>query len=175
MTGETARRVVIDTCILINFLNVGRLDLLEELEGLEFIVTEHVAAELEQPEQRARVETAIEEGHIEKIAVKQNPALEIFGDLTDHVGDGEAACIALAEDRGWEVATDEQRRAKAEAKARLGGNDPLTTPDLLIKAIRQGLVSVDEADRLKDDLEENHRFKMSFDSFSEYVRRDEGT
>ena len=44
---QTGRRlVVLDTSVLLNFLRVGRLDLLVELPGHEFLVTDHVRGEV---------------------------------------------------------------------------------------------------------------------------------
>ncbi|MGH9342361.1 MAG: hypothetical protein ACRD19_01145 [Terriglobia bacterium] len=44
----------------------------------------------------------------------------------------------------------------------------LTTPGIIVLCIRQGLLTIDEADQLKAILE-TKRFKMTFGSFREVV------
>jgi hypothetical protein len=48
----------------------------------------------------------------------------------------------------------------------MGEGRTLTTPGLLVVAIRDGLLTIDDADRMKAILEA-HRFKMAFASFRE--------
>jgi hypothetical protein len=52
--------------------------------------------------------------------------------------------------------------------ARLGKGNTLTTPGLLLVAIRDGLLTVEEADAMKAKLE-TRRFTMPFQSFREFV------
>ncbi len=44
----------------------------------------------------------------------------------------------------------------------------MTTPDLIVRAIREGLTTVGEADHWKEVLAER-RFKMKFDSFADII------
>jgi predicted nucleic acid-binding protein len=83
-------------------------------------------------------------------------------------GKGEAACLALAESRGWLVASDEKRRFRREVLALLGSGRLVTTPGLFVLAIRAGGISVQEADEVKAVLE-RHRFRMGFRSLCEVI------
>jgi hypothetical protein len=60
------------------------------------------------------------------------------------------------------------RKARREAAVRLGVGKILTTPGLLLVAIRDGLLTVDEADAMKAALEAR-RFTMLFRSFCELM------
>jgi predicted nucleic acid-binding protein len=84
------------------------------------------------------------------------------------MGEGEAACLAVATTRGWLVASDEKRAFLREARNRLGPGRILNTPGLLVLAIRAGLITLEEADRAKHLLEQ-HRFRMRFNSFKDVI------
>jgi predicted nucleic acid-binding protein len=128
--------------VLINLLHVARLDLLSKLPGHEFVVPDHVREEID--------------------------AITVFTELIVHIGRGEAACIAIAAKHGWCIASDEKRRFRREAVARIGAGRLLGTADIFVAAIGAGLLSVEEADADKLTLEER-RFKMSFGSYRELV------
>ncbi|HSK77721.1 MAG TPA: hypothetical protein VLQ45_14820, partial [Thermoanaerobaculia bacterium] len=96
--------------------------------------------------------------------------LALFVDLRQIMGLGEAACLAMAVHRGALIASDEKRVFKREAEARLGLGRLLNTPGLLVLAIRRGILTVNEADGLKRDLEVG-RFRMRFESFRELLSR----
>src|SRR5437773_1044843 len=95
-----------DTCVLINFLRVKRLDLICRHKEYRFVVTEHVKAEITDPLQLAEVEAAIAAGDIEDIVVTEPAELTLFGVLAARLGAGEAAAIAVAASRNWMIATD---------------------------------------------------------------------
>ena len=86
------------------------------------------------------------------------------------MGRGEAACLSMAEQRGWLVAVDERGRFLRMARERIGEDRILNTPGILLLAIHTGLLSVDEADVLKARLE-THRYRMKFDSFRDVLDR----
>ena len=86
------------------------------------------------------------------------------------MGRGEAACLALAVTENWIVASDEKRRFRREALARLGEGRILTTPGLMVLAIRAGIITIEEADQAKAVLE-TKRFTMGFASFNEFIPR----
>lgn len=67
----------------------------------------------------------------------------------------------LAEDAV--LATDDGRMQR-EIRDRLGSNHLVSTPGILLAAIRTGRITVHDADRCKALLAEN-RFRMSFTSF----------
>jgi hypothetical protein len=66
------------------------------------------------------------------------------------------------------VASDERGVFRRTATELIGQERVVTTPDLLVLAIRAGLVTVEEADGWKAVLEAN-RFTMRFSSFREIL------
>jgi hypothetical protein len=66
------------------------------------------------------------------------------------------------------VACDEGGRFRREARARVGGDRLLNTPGILLLAIRSGLLTVEQADGIKDVLAQR-RYKMAFGSFRELL------
>jgi predicted nucleic acid-binding protein len=84
------------------------------------------------------------------------------------MGRGEAASLALANGKDCYLACDEKRVFRRKAIEILGEDRLLRTPGIIVLCIRQGLLNIDEADRLKAILE-TKRFKMTFGSFREVV------
>ena len=160
--------VVCDACVLINFLVVGRMDLLTRHLDYRFVVTEHATAEVTDPVQRERLLAVIENGELEQVELTDPGSLAVFAKLSAVLGSGEAAAIALAAERDWAIATDELGRTLREIESRLGERRLLTTPGILLRSIRNGALSVEEADEIKAKLEA-HRFKMSFASFADLL------
>lgn len=77
---------------------------------------------------------------------------------------GEAACLALAESRGWIVASDEPGRFQRHLRDHLGEHRIMSTVDFLLLAIRRGILSVDDADGIRTKLR-RHGFRMAFPPF----------
>jgi hypothetical protein len=159
--------VATDSDVLINFLHVDRMDLLGALPGHRFTVPVEVDREITDPAQRERFEAGLGKGLIDKCRADELRELEIYAELPATLGPGERACIALAENRGWSVASDD-RTAANEAARRLGGMRVLNTPQTMLMAIRAGTLTVQEADRIKLELEQRRRFKMAFGSFQKF-------
>jgi len=129
------RIVVTDSNVLINLMHVSRLDLLRSLPGHEFVVPDHVREEITNPDQRAALDAAIDAGTVKLESITDLDALATFTELIAHIGRGESACIAIAAKRGWFIASDEKRRFRREAEARLGGERILGTVELFVLAI----------------------------------------
>ena len=165
-----ARVVVVDASVLINFIHVDRLDILGRLSGFEFVVPEQVVAEVSDPDQAPKLADALQAGHLQKEPSVAPLELEIFAELRQIMGRGEAACLAMAQTRQWLIACDERGVFLRQAQAQLGADRIMNTPGILLLAIRQGILAVEEADHLKDILE-HHRFKMNFVSFREIFLR----
>lgn len=164
------RVVVTDSNVLINLMHVSRLGLLERIPGHEFIVPDHVRDEILHPEERPTLEAAIQAGGLKLESITDLDALTLFAELLVHIGRGEAACIALAAKRGWSIASDEKRRFRREALARLGSDRLLGTPELFILAVQADLLTIEEAGADKLFLE-RRKFKMPFESFETLLRQ----
>lgn len=164
----TARQVVaVDANVLINLIHVEALGLLGKLEGFDFVVIEDVVHEITRPTQAAALANAIAQGWIRSERLERPDGLAMFADLSHVIDRGEAASLAWAATEQACIACDD-RHARREADTRLGPGRVLTTPGLLVLAIRAGLLTVDEADQMKDMLDAN-RFKMAFASFKDVV------
>ncbi len=163
--------VAIDTNVLINLLHVDRLDLLGKIPGCEFVAPEEVIGEVTVPEQAQLLEEAIKRGDLRREAITGDERI-IYAEHLDTTDDGEAACLAMAQSRGWLIATDERRRVLRIAQERLGSQSVLNTAGLLVLAIRGDVLSVEEADLIKTSLEKR-RFRMKFASFREVLADDQ--
>ena len=163
--------VVSDTDVLINFLRVGRLELLCRHADYRVVITEHTRGAFGAPGevtdnvQLSELEAAISSGEIEATSLTDISEIGLFASLNAFLGRGEAAAIAVATSRGWVVATDD-RRAGSEIQRRLGANRRLTTPGILLRCIERGHLTVVEADTIKSQLAEC-RFIMKFASFGD--------
>jgi len=160
--------VVTDANVLINFLHMQRLDLLGSLPGYRFVVPEHVVREILRPEQGTMLAQAFDDGTLGRMSIKDLGAMALFAELVHVMGKGEASCIALAATNGWFVACDERGLVRRVTNEKLGEGRLLNTAGILVLAIRAGLLSIEEADRLKGILA-RHRFKLKFKSFREVV------
>lgn len=171
MTKEPPETAVVDANVLLNFAALDRLDLLQNLSSLDFVVPEEVWSEIRRPVQRSRVRSALEEGALRLVRLDDAGALSIFGELRELMDLGESACLALAEHYRWIVVSDEKRRFRSEARRRLGKRRILNTAGLVLLTIRQELLTVEEADTMKDEWERHHRFRLKFESFRDVVGR----
>jgi predicted nucleic acid-binding protein len=160
------RVVVTDANVLINLMRVSRLGLLGKIPNYEFVVPEHVREEITNDEQRAELDSAVADRWLKLAPITDLAAIEQFAKLVEHIGRREAACLVIAALQGWCVASDEKRRFRREAVARVGSGRILGTVDVFVLAIKAGLITVDDADADKAVLE-LRKFKMHFASFRE--------
>jgi predicted nucleic acid-binding protein len=162
------RIVVTDANVLINLIHVDALAMVASLPDYEFVVVEEVVGEITDPQQAAALQTALAENHLKRDSLTDLDALALFAELVQMMGRGEAASLALADGKDCYLACDEKRVFRRKAMEILGEDRLLTTPGIIVLCIRQGLLTIDEADRLKAILEAK-RFKMTFGSFREVV------
>jgi predicted nucleic acid-binding protein len=166
-TGTTSI-VITDTSILINLSHAGHLALLGKVVGLRFVVPDEVVAEVTEPKQLRALEAAFADGALTRESIASLDELAIFAELSQILGSGESACLALASSRGWLVACDEKRVFLREARRRLGNGRILNTPGLYVLWIRAGALTVEEADAARAILDAN-RFKMKLSSFRDVI------
>lgn len=157
-----------DACILINLLRVHRLDLLGALPPYVFHAPQEALKEITYPEQQAELKQALERGWILETRLEAIAELQVFTQANEQLGSGESACLALAEVRGWILGTDDSKGAKWKKVISAPGINILNTPGILLLAIRQGILTVQQADEIKATLEAN-RFRMGFASFQDLL------
>lgn len=160
--------VATDTCILINLVAVGRLDLLKAIPPFLFHAASEVLDEIEDLDQKAAVNQAMAAGHFDEVKLDRPGELGFFVNFNATLGKGESACLALAKARGWAIATDESKDSKWKRVIAGTGFAIINTPGILLTAIRAGALTVAAADAIKAKLEQR-RFKMTFDSFGSLI------
>ena len=133
-----------------------------------FAVTDHVVEEVEDDygDECRRLDTAIKSGVLREERVDARVLAEISGSsaASRRLGLGERSAITLAVSNGWLLAIDDQRAAK-EARKISPTLPILTTQDLVVSMIRESLLSVGEADRIKDIWSARFRFHLRISSF----------
>lgn len=164
---NSRRVVLLDACILINLFHGKCSELLGTLTEYDFRITTHVKDEITDSEQVKALDDLIKHGVVSTVSVTDDQTNLCIERLMRRLDAGEASCIAVAISTGWFIGTDDSLAIKI-ASAEMGSGKILTTPGLIEQAIRKGLISVDEADNVKERLEE-HRFRMSFESFHDIV------
>ncbi|WP_018292010.1 hypothetical protein [Verrucomicrobium sp. 3C] len=168
MTTDAETIVVMDANVLINLLRIGQVPLLARLNGYRFLVPEEVMQEIADLRQRELLASAVAAGYLGQVVVDTVDSLALFAELRERMGRGEAACLALAATTGTHIASDEKKRFRRCAIELIGPTRIVRTESILLEAIRQGHISVAEADGFKEALEAN-RYSMSFGSFSELL------
>jgi len=160
--------VCVDACVLINLAIVGRVDLLGQIRDVAFHVPQEVLDEITIVEQRNQVENVVKSGGLMIAKIDAVDELRAFAEYSGRFGKGESACLAIASCRKWVIATDETKDKRLSHEISVKKIHVINTPGLLLTAIRQGVLSVNDADGIKGELEK-HRFKMSFDTFGGLV------
>jgi predicted nucleic acid-binding protein len=122
--------VVTDANIIITLIQSNQLNILARLPAHRFIVPQDVIAEVTEAHQSAVLTQAIETGSLQAVELTGVTELENYAQLRKILGRGESACIAIAEARGWSIASDEKRRFLRTAVERLGQDRILTTEDI---------------------------------------------
>lgn len=160
-----------DTSVLINFLCIDRMDLIAR-HSHQFIVTNHVAAEVKDfySEQQTRLKAALQSGTLKQVSIAGQREVALFGSLSksSRLGSGECSAIALAIAREYVLAIDD-RQATNQARNIRRNLRILTTQDLIVAMIHENLLSVAEADELKETWAHQHRFRLPIKSFSDVL------
>ncbi|WP_420635211.1 hypothetical protein [Candidatus Palauibacter sp.] len=135
-----------------------------------FMATEHVAAEITDASQRGRYDQARRAGWIAQECIADLAEVDIFLRLQDQgsLGAGERSAIAVALNRGYRLAVDDNaaiKRAVREAAVVPQELRIVRTEDIILELIRHGLLTIADADEMLADWAANHRFRLRFPSF----------
>jgi predicted nucleic acid-binding protein len=168
VTPSRTADVCVDTCVFVNFAIVARVELMVQIVGFTFHVPQEVVDEVTVKAQKQKLEEVLSSGGLRKTSLHDVVELEHFARYSQRFGKGESACLAIAVCRGWVLATDEMKDKRLKKEIATLGVRIVNTPGLLVKAIQQGLLSIDNADSIKAELEKN-RFKMDFHSFQQFA------
>ncbi|WP_211187166.1 hypothetical protein [Neoroseomonas marina] len=165
--------VVADTSLVLNFLRLDRMALLGAWR-FDVLATDHVSQEITDPVHRARYAKAEASGHIREEAVTDLAEVAIFLKLATNsrLGPGERSAIAVALNRGYPLAIDDNRalkRAVAEAGITRQRLVIYRTQDIVLDLIKSGALDVGVANAMKAAWERQHRFKLKFGSFADLL------
>lgn len=171
MPNKDKKILITDSSVLINFLNINRLDLLISFPG-KFLITEHVVDEitLDFPDQQSRLNSAISSGELEVITVDSERELQLYNELIKEgrLGAGECSAIACAISRKYSLAMEDARACKQTVKLE-PSIEILRTQDIIVRLIIDRFITINEADSIKINWQTKHRFALKFESFSEIV------
>lgn len=172
MSNSDKKVLITDTSVLINFLNINRLDLLIAFPG-RFMITEHVVDEvtLDFPDQKNRLNSAIVSSELEVITVDNEKELQLYNELIKErrLGAGECSAIACAINRRCCLVMEDVRACKQTVKL-MPSIEILRTQDIIAKLIMDKIITIEEADAVKSDWQNNYRFSLKFNSFLEIIR-----
>ena len=85
-----------------------------------------------------------------------------------NIGDGERGAIAAAYARGYAIAINDYR-AVQRLPPKFKSLQREDTTSIMVSLIRAGVVTVSEADAIKDDWAANHRFRLKFPTFGALI------
>ena len=166
--------VVFNSSTLINFLRIDRLDILLSLVP-DPIVTDVVRGEISNHFQSSLLETALSEGRFREVMLsrpKELASLRNF--INEGLGLGESASIDAAQTLQVPLALDDKLATRRARKAH-PTHVILSTLDVILAAIEARLLSIGQADEIKDTWQKHHRFALPFNSFFDLLdvpRRD---
>lgn len=165
MARQGPATIVLDTSVLLNFVNIGRIELLGQL-GASVVLPDQVVDEIRRPAQRKAVEDAVAAGILDLQSIRNSVEVALFTDLraAGRLGAGECAVLAVALTRNW-AAGLQDRRARLEGQHRRRDLTLCQTEDLVLALIRSGHLTVEEADGFLVEWATRHRFRSRFTSF----------
>ncbi len=146
MQQTSAVPIVLDASVLLNFVKIGRVELLGQL-GTPVVLPDQVLGEIRRPEQKEAVEDAVAEGILDLQSVRNPVEVALFAELRagGRLGAGECAVLAVALTRNW-VAGLQDRRACVEGQRRRRDLVIYQTEDLVLKLIKAGYLTLEDAD-----------------------------
>lgn len=144
---------IANTTVISNLAAIGRMDLLHLVLGTVHISTE-VYAEIQDGLAEGSdfyagigrlIHPLTADGWLRLTSLQGDAELRLFSELPAALHRGEASCLAIAAQRGWAFLTDDARARKA---ARGLGVVISGTLGLLVQAVKDGLLALDEANDL---------------------------
>jgi len=158
--------LIADASTLLNFLRVRRFDLVHGL-GYRVRIVDAVYEEVQT--EREQLDRIVEEGHIKTITLEGTAITDSVAKfLALGLGNGESFSFAAAVEFEAAIAIDDIRAVK-KAKGIAGGLTVVTSTDIVVAGIRASRLTLQEADLLKADWANNHRFRLKFNSFGDLL------
>ncbi len=158
--------LIADASTLLNFLFVGRFDLVQAL-GYRVRIVDAVYEEVRSA--RAELDALLEQDAIRKLSFEGDAYMNRLASLLNRgLGTGEAFTVAAAIEREGIVAMDDRRAVK---KSREEAPDlvVLTSADIIVAGIKSAHITVEAADDIKAQWSRSYRFNLKFNSFTELI------
>jgi len=156
----------VDASTLLNFLFVGRFDLVQTL-GYRIRVVDAVYNEIQS--MRKELDSLIEQNQIRTLTLEGEPLLNRLASLINRGLDtGEAFTVAAAIEHGGVVAMDD-RRAIKKSREEAPSLIVFTSSDIVVAGLKSSKISIEEADIIKSHWSTNYRFNLKFGSFKELL------
>ncbi len=159
---------IIDACCLINLYATDRAAEILAACGGSFYVSTQVRAESlsirrpdeSDPRQLVAVPldlaAALAAGQIQSCQLEGSAEQAAYVAFVTELDDGEASCLAIAQSRGWTVATDDR---KAIRMAKEAGILVITTPELLKRWAEATQATPEEIAATLEQIEQYARFR----------------
>lgn len=165
MRQQSPTPIVLDASVLLNFVKIGRIELLGQL-GTSVVLLDQILDEVRRPEQRKAVEGAVKAGILDLQSVRDPVEVALFANLRadGRLGAGECVVLAVALNRNW-VAGLQDKRARVEGQRRREDLVLCQTEDLVLKLIQSGHLTLSEADGFLVEWAAKHRFRSRLTSF----------
>ena len=168
--------IIADTNVLINFLNIERLDLIAR-HSHDFVITDHVKAEITDDfaHQQKLLEKALKDGVLTERQLIAPEEIDLFLNLSSsgRLGHGECSAIACAVHGKHKLALDDKKATNKALTSISQDLDILRTQDLIVSMIEESLLNLAEADAIKETWETQHRFRLKIESFAELLSAQE--
>ncbi len=167
MQQKGPKPIVLDASVLLNFVKIGRIELLGYLDT-SVVLLDQVLDEVRRPEQREAVEDAVKAGILDLQSVRNPVEVALFANLRadGRLGAGECAVLAVALIRDC-VAGLQDRKARVEGQRRREDLALCQTEDLVLNLIQSGHLTIEEADGFLVEWAAKHRFRSRLTSFYE--------
>ena len=84
-----------------------------------------------------------------RVSITDPSEIALYAELRQRMGKGEAACLAIADHRGWMLLSDDRGRAFCRlVRERIGEERLVGTPEIVHVARTAGVLSEEEADHI---------------------------
>ena len=107
--------VCADTCVLINLAHVSRLALLGQIQHMTFHAPDEVLNEVSEPEQKRKVEAALENGAWRRLKIVAVEELESVAEYVEQFGKGESGA-SLSQSIGIGLLPQTRRRTRGSVE-----------------------------------------------------------
>ena len=146
--------VIADNTVLSNFALIRREDILAKLFKDMLFTTEEVVEELKRGEQR-NVLPKRDWQWIRVLKIESSQEKILFRLFAESLGKGESSCLSIAISRELKVLTDDEDARKL---AHRRGVPISGTIGVLVEAVREGLLFIEEGNTMLSDMIEKGYF-----------------